>query len=97
MDARVTDWLQATGSLVSRIATVAVFWQLIVARNQLANGNTWNKINATFTFFRNDDFMERERAAVIALAPLGMNLYQQMSPLEPEMVAKIWKDQKIHS
>ena len=99
----IAEWLQAGAAVVAAIAAVFVLWQLVLTKRQIQlaakeidfNSN-WNSMNATFTYFTNDDFLERERAAVIKLSPLGINLYQQKQPLSDDIVKKIYADPTIH-
>jgi len=81
---------------VSAVGILLLFWQIRHAAKELDFSSKWNKINATFTYFTNDDFMERERAAAIKLNALNIDLYKQKEALPPTIVEKIYEEQEIH-
>lgn len=104
----LADWLQAGSAVVTALASLwllrqislakeqlkSTAQQIDLAREQMAVGIQWNKVNATFTYFTNDTFLVRERAASEALESLGVNTYIRAEPLEQKTVEEILADSK---
>lgn len=66
--------------------------QLEIARRQMETSIQWNKLNATFTYFTNDIFMQRERAMVRRFSSLKVNLYRETEPINNEILDAIYND-----
>lgn len=66
--------------------------RLISARQQYDATVEWNKLSASFTFFKNESFTLREQEAAEALTAHNVNLYQQMDRLTGPIVLAIIED-----
>ena len=103
-------WLQAIAAIVTAVVSFFVLRQLSLAKRQLELtvnqidlarvqmklGTQWNKLNATFTYFTNEMFIERERAVADKLSSIGVDLYIANKPLNDDIVQKMIEDKSIY-
>jgi hypothetical protein len=92
--------VQAGGSVITAVASVFFLYQVVLlkrqltqgaeqllqAKQQLASGVQWNKLNAAFTYFHSDVVLQKERAAARSLQKVGFDLHTEKGPLTPAQV-----------
>jgi hypothetical protein len=93
----ITDWIQAISSGVTALAAIGVLVQILIAWKQIKSSEKWSKINATFSYFSSDRFIERERKAAESLRHIGTNLYNPDGPLKTEQVDLIFKRTDVYA
>lgn len=93
---RITDWIQAVAAGVTAVASLLLLLtllftskQIALAKEELRLGTTWNRLNATFSFFSTDTFEKAERTAIDALEAAGILVLHRESALASEEVEKI--------
>ena len=84
----VLEWIKAAGTVFAAIS-------LYLAYRQLRANVRWNRINATFSYLSEPFFLERERGAAAALKGVGIELYEQSTPLAAPAVDAILADSNV--
>ena len=79
------EYLKAIGFLITAIGVFLAYYQL---RKTIR----WNKLNAGLSFFSHQTIIEREEAAVAALAAYGITHHQQTDPLPDDVVKRLIDD-----
>lgn len=88
----ITDWLEAVGTVITALVSLFLLRQITLTKEQLESTVKWNKVNATFTYFTNAMFMERERIVSEVLSKLGIDLYLTEESLDDHIVKEILND-----